>query len=294
MKKICNSVIYSIILLGLFLGCNCAKNEHLSPKRVDSSLKPTSDDGTWFMLKKDEIVGNQHTRHEEIYKKYVAGYNLEFMKAIDKIQATAPDGGGYFIGLKSDPPESPIGYDLCFLGKPLLKAPRTTSYCSGSSYTAFVEGLNLIYQNSDKKIDSLHYEAIRMQEPDGSRREDGVKMWGNWNADGFGNYFALVCYSKTGKQIQPVNARPGDFLNISWKSGVGHSVVFLGWYIDEKGVKNVVYWSSQKSCNGLGDQVVPIDKIKEVLIVRVTNPENIFTFDVKNIVTNGTGSQINL
>ena len=34
--------------------------------------------------------------------------------------ATAPDGGGYFTGPKASPPESPIGYDLKFMGKPLI------------------------------------------------------------------------------------------------------------------------------------------------------------------------------
>ena len=69
-------------------------------------------------------------------------------------------------------------------------------------------------------------------------------------------------------------------MNISWKKGGGHSVVFLGWYIDENGGKNVVYWSSQTGTNGFGDQVVPIERIKSVKIVRLTDPDALYRFDI--------------
>jgi hypothetical protein len=224
----------------------------------------------------------QHLSHWEKFGKAVTGYNGSVLKGIDKVQSTAMDGGGYFIGIKANPPESPIGYDLKFLDYELLDAPRKTSYCSGASYTAFIEGLNLIYQNEKfKKPDTDHLEAIRMQEPDGSRREDHVKFWGKWNADGFGSYYALVQYSGMGREIAPEEARPGDFANISWKSGLGHSVVFLSWVKDrEQGKKYLLYWSSQKSTNGLGDQLVDVKKIKNIKIVRLTNPEKFATFDI--------------
>jgi len=225
----------------------------------------------------DLRFGKYHTHHNEIFGKYACGYNKYILEAIDSIQAKFPDGGGYFIGLKADPPESPIGYDLSLLGQPLIKAPRTTSYCSGSSYTAFIEALNLIYKDSNKTLCYENYEAMRMQELDNGRREDKVKFWGNWNADGFGNHFALVQYSKMGEVIEPKDARPGDFLNISWKSGNGHSVVFLGWYVDSDKDTNVVFWSSQKSSNGLADLVVNINTIAEVKFVRLINPAYIFT-----------------
>ena len=48
------------------------------------------------------------------------------LRAIDRVQASAPDGGGYFIGLKADPLESPIGYPLRLFGRQMLLSPRTT------------------------------------------------------------------------------------------------------------------------------------------------------------------------
>ncbi len=201
------------------------------------------------------------------------------LAGIDAVQKHAPDGGGYFIGVKAKPTESPIGYALSLFDKPLLDPPRTTSYCSGASYAAFIEGMNRIFPDGAAKLSKERAEALRMQEPDGGRREDWVKFWGIWNADGPGCQLALVQYAGMGEEVTPERARPGDFMNISWTSGVGHSVVFLGWRVDKDGGKRLVFWSSQKGTNGLGDIATSIDKVKTVKIVRLTKPENLFTFD---------------
>ncbi|MCI0691247.1 hypothetical protein L0337_04480 [candidate division KSB1 bacterium] len=242
---------------------------------------PTTDNGEWFVLSKDDLVGGtHHTRHAEIFGKYVKGYNYYVLQSIDKVQATAMDGGGYFTGIKAVPTESPIGYKLKLFDRPLLEPPRTTSYCSGSTYAAFIEQLNLLFPDQGEKLSDDRYESIRMQEEDGSRREDTIKFWGKWNDDGFGSHYALVQYAKMGKEIKPRNVRPGDFMNISWQRSGGHSVIFLGWYQDENAKKHIVYWASQTRTNGFGDEVILHERIKEIKAVRLTHPENLFTFDV--------------
>lgn len=244
-------------------------------------------DSTWLVLNGSDIsLGTYHTKHCQVFGKYVSGYNTFVLKAIDSIQSTFMNGGGYFAGVEANPPESPIGYSLSLFNKQLLKAPRKTSYCSGSSYSVFIETLNLIYKDKHPYLSKERFESLRMQEPNGGRREDNVKFWGKWNADGYGNHFALIQYSAIGKRIEPANARPGDFLNISWKKGGGHSVVFLGWYVNKNNEKCVVYWSSQKRTNGLGNDVVPIKRIKEVMFVRLAYPENLFNFDVNQRIKN--------
>lgn len=246
-----------------------------------TALQPTTDNGEWFILKKEDLAGGtHHTRHAEIFGKYVTGYNAWVLQAIDKVQATAVEGGGYFTGIKAVPTESPVGYALTLFGKPLLAPPRTTSYCSGATYAAFIEQLNLMLPQAGQQLTPERLEALRMQEPDGGRREDTIKFWGKWNDDGFGNHYALVQYSQMGTEIKPRNARPGDFMNISWKKGLGHSVIFLGYYRDENGSKNVVYWSSQTRTNGFGDEVVPLERIKDVKVVRLTAPQNLLSFDI--------------
>lgn len=226
-----------------------------------------------LLNKADLENGEHHSKHLETFSKYTKGFNLDVLKGIDAVQETAPDGGGYYTGIKSDPPEAPIGYHLSLLKTELVNLERKTSYCSGASFSAFIEGLNNMYYESGIKITPEREEYLRMQEADGSRREDKVEFWGNWNADGYGNNFALIQYFNAGEIVEPVEAQPGDFMNISWKNGGGHSVVFLGWYLTDSGEKKLVYWSSQKGTNGLGDDVVSIDRIKEVMVVRVINPD---------------------
>lgn len=215
-------------------------------------------------------AGPHHTRHLEILGRGLSRISREILAAVDRVQATAMDGGGYFIGVKAVPPESPIGYPLALKGSPMLAPPRTTSYCSGSSYAAFIEALGRLLPRAPSP-DRLEF--LRMQEPDGRRREDGVKAWGWWNADGLGCDYALVQYLGVGERIRASDARPGDFMNVSWKSGLGHSVVFLGW---TKG--GIVYWSSQKGTNGLGDQTSPLSSVESLSAVRLSHPERILTF----------------
>jgi len=267
-----------------------------SEKQGDiDNLKMTTDDGTRLILQDSDLAaGTHHIRHAEIFAKYSNGYNLKILDGIDIVQATAPDGGGYFASIKAVPPEAPVGYPLKIFNEVLFEPQRSTSYCSGSTYAAFIEGINLLYENKKPELSYPQFEALCMQEPEGGRREDTVKFWGKWNDDGYGNQFALVQYSKIGKKINPVNARPGDFMNISWANGGGHSVVFLGWYQDGKGEKNLLYWSSQTRTNGFGDELVSLDKIREVMTVRLAKPDNIFSFNVEtNVDRKVTGDKLN-
>lgn len=267
--------------VGVLVSLCCALATVAVAQSDSTALQPTTDNGEWFILKKEDLAGGtHHTRHAEIFGKYVTGYNAWVLQAIDKVQATAVEGGGYFTGIKAVPTESPVGYALTLFGKPLLAPPRTTSYCSGATYAAFIEQLNLMLPQAGQQLTPERLEALRMQEPDGGRREDTIKFWGKWNDDGFGNHYALVQYSQMGTEIKPRNARPGDFMNISWKKGLGHSVIFLGYYRDENGTKNVVYWSSQTRTNGFGDEVVPLERIKDVKVVRLTAPQNLLSFDI--------------
>jgi len=242
-------------------------------------LRPCLDDRHYLALKESDLEhGAHHTLHAQTFGSYSNGLNLAVLQAIDIVQSHAMDGGGYFVGKDSIPTESPVCYDLTLFGLPLIKAPRPHSYCSGSSYSAFIEALNILMPDGGRKLSLDRFEALRMQEPDGGRREDMIKAWGYWNADGFGTHFSLVQYLKMGKSIKPAQLRPGDFVNISWKSGLGHSVIFLGW-VQQDTVKKMLYWSSQRASNGYGDQLVPLSRIKEIKAVRLTEPSALFDFD---------------
>lgn len=264
---------FSVIVISwLFLTC-------INRAEIPQRIKPTLNIGKKLIIDQAELPdSSRHTLHFKLFGKYVTGINSYILKGIDSVQSHAMDGGGYFIGVSADPPESPVWYNLKLFDRVLIDIPRQSSYCSGATYSAFIEALNLMLPADSSRLSEDRFEALRMQEPDGSRREDHIKFWGHWNADGCGSHYALVQYSKMGMVKLPVEALPGDFVNISWKSGGGHSVIFLGWTkidTDEK----MVYWSSQRRSNGYGDQIVSLDRIKEVKIVRLVNLDSLFTFN---------------
>jgi len=247
------------------------------PQRNDNSTAPHKFLSTQPALENSHPA--HHLHHFDLFAAHTTPINQAILRAIDKVQSTALDGGKYFIGIHATPAESPIGYPLRLYNSPLLDPPRKSSYCSGATYTVFIETLNSLYPNGAEKISSDRLESLRMQEKDGSRREDGVQFWGHWNDDGFGNHFALVQYSGMGEPIDPKNALPGDFVNINWKSGLGHSAIFLSFFTDENGTKRILYFSSQPATNGLGDQSSPLDKITTVKFVRLTHPDRVFDFN---------------
>lgn len=244
-----------------------------------SDDEPTTNNFDWFFRKEEDIdFGEQHTNHFEFYASFVNGYNKYVLKAIDKVQSSAMDGGGYFIGKYADPAESPIGYDLTLFHYPLIDAPRTTSFCTGVTYAAFIETLNDLYENKPVFLSYQRWDSFRMQETNGDRREDYDRFWGYWNAPA-GNVLALTRYSDVGIEISPRDARPGDFVFIQNKSGSGHIVVFLSYFFDEDMNMNIKYWSSQKRTDGMGDAHTPLSKIDYIKVVRLTNPLNVFLFD---------------
>lgn len=241
-----------------------------------------------FELSEKQLgAGIHHTRHDELMGRDAVGYGKQVLQGIDKVQATAMDGGGYFVGVKAVPLEAPVGYPVKLFGDQLFTPARTTSYCSGSSYAAFVEAMNLIFPPEKwKDLTPERREALRMEEPGAKRREDGVKAWGLWNCDGSGVHYSLVQFLGMGTRIPPNEARPGDFMTITWKTGLGHSTVFLGWFKKE-GKRMMAVWSSQKGTNGFGDYLFPVERVKSVVAVRLVKPEAIFSFDPTAVIPRG-------
>jgi hypothetical protein len=232
-----------------------------------------------FLSETELSLPRKHTSHEKIFGKYTSGYNKYILKAIDKIQGRTMGGGGYYTNPKNKSKECPIGYELKIFNRPLIKPLRKSSYCTGATYSAFIEALNLIYPEGETMLTQDRYEALRMQEMNGSRREDFVKVWGNWNTQ-WGAQYVLVNYLEMGKMVDQMEARPGDFVNILFKKGRGHSAIFLGWYRNESEEKQLMYWSSQPETSGISDYMVPANKIAKLAIVRLIHPGKIFTFDV--------------
>jgi hypothetical protein len=238
-----------------------------------------SETGINVIYKSTGSLPRKHTSHEKIFSVKAFDYNRYILRAIDKIQGQAINGGGYYTNKQDKSKESPVGYSLKIFSHPLINPPRSTSYCTGITFAAFIEALNLIYPKGGTRLTLDRYEALRMQEMNGARREDFVKVWGNWNTQ-WGVPYVMIKYLQMGKIVSQREARPGDFINILFKGGGGHSAIFLGWYKNENGETQLLYWSSQPETNGISDHSVPTSRISRLAIVRLTNPGKIFSFDV--------------
>lgn len=272
----CDTICYIIIVPGTKTTALTKIQYRMTAKSITGNIEKESI--PFFLTKSLMPQSGKHTSHETIFNEYAPDYNRYILRAIDKIQGQAQDGGGYYTNKIDKSRESPIGYPLKIFNFTLIQPPRTTSYCTGATFAAFIETLNLVYPDGDTRLKQNRYEALRMQEMDGTRRDDYDKAWGNWNTQ-WGAQIVLIYYLNMGKIVSQREARPGDFINILFKGGGGHSAIFLGWYENEIGEKQLLIWSSQPETNGISDQLVPIHKIAGLAVVRLTDPGNIFLFD---------------
>lgn len=245
---------------------------------IDGERYPTLSTSNYTELSAGDLAGGyHHTRHEELFGDKVSGFNSYIIEAMDIVQATAPSGGGYFADQDAIPYESPIGYELSLFGNALIDPPRTTSFCTGASYAVLIEALNLIYPENPE-LTSKQLNAFMMQEDDGTPREDYVRFWGSWNAP-YGPLLSLVEYSGMGKRVDPDEAVPGDFVYFERTNGLGHCVVFLGFYVNYYGEKMMIYFSSQEQTLGIGDGFTSVNSIDSAVFVRLTDPDKLFTFN---------------
>lgn len=238
---------------------------------VMAVLAMAEPDGLAVLSQAQAALPAHHTRHLERFGRGASREARAVLAAVDWVQSTAPRGGGYFANPKAVPLESPIGAPLRLWGRTLFEPGRTTSFCSGATYAVLVDALNRLKPSGSDLPDEA-WESFRQTEADGRRRENQVGFWGAWNGEGAGLENALTVASQMGDRVAPRQARPGDFMHIFWRNGLGHSVVFLGWQRRGARTTGVRFWSSQKATHGLGDWTVPSSRIGSVVVVRLARP----------------------
>src|SRR5437773_12357855 len=113
----CYTLIFRTTAMHAFVGARLVSPSPRSGKRLKgeaslapticllllilSGAGPTTDGDTWFVLPENDVkLGAHHTRHAEVFGNYVTGYNAQVLAGIDSVQATQPNGGVYFTGLK--------------------------------------------------------------------------------------------------------------------------------------------------------------------------------------------------
>lgn len=97
------------------------------------------------------------------------------------------------------------------------------------------------------------------------------RLWFVPVAGGMGAAEALPALG-LGRRIASLeDARPGDFVQV-WAGEWGHSMIFLGWVRDERGViTGIRYWSSQPWTHGMGESEMAIGAAEGAV-----RPEHVF------------------
>ena len=192
---------------------------------------------------------------------------------IDVIR-TMPQGGGYRA---SGPAFTQLARSISVdpVGRLDVRAQfAQPSFCSGATFLVFVAVLEQMERTGRLRLSPEAAKALLVH-----GQPDGTGVWGRWNANGPGTA-RLFFESGLGRNFTSFDeARPGDFMKVWWNDNIGstehgHSVVYLGTSVGEKGEPTVSFWSSNVP-GGFGVRAVAKAKIKRALFSRLENVQAI-------------------
>jgi len=197
-------------------------------------------------------------------------FNIKILQAVDEM----PIGGNYAATKEAN---RNFASAIQIKGSNFIVTPELAkpSYCSSATYLVLLKAFsNTIDSISDpvRKKDLIRKLQVNGQ-------ADGYGIWGRWNSNG-PCMAKLISDARIGRSFWTYEeAKPGDFLKIWWKDAIGrdeagHSVVFLGFTVNNDGEHGIEIWSSNKP-NGYGKKFVPFSKVHHSLFTRCEVPENI-------------------
>jgi hypothetical protein len=200
----------------------------------------------------------------------VAAFNINILQAVEEM----PIGGNYAATKEAN---RNLASSIQIDGENFTIVPELAkpSYCSSATYLVFLKALsNTINSIADPLKKKELIQKLRV-----NGQADGFGIWGRWNSNG-PCMAKLIADAKIGRSFWNYeDAKAGDFLKIWWKDAIGkdeagHSVVFLGFTVNNEGEHGIEIWSSNKP-NGYGRKFVPFVKIHHTLFTRCEAPENI-------------------
>lgn len=135
--------------------------------------------------------------------------------------------------------------EIRFKDQRILSAGEGGTYCCGYTFNVFMN-----VAQAHRLLDDLTVAQVRALQkhwygsvPDDHEQADLIRE-------------TQIRYAVTllgiGTGVEPEDARPGDFLQF-WRQRSGHSVVFLGWVVEDGRAVGVRYRSSQGTTDGIGD-----------------------------------------
>jgi hypothetical protein len=205
-----------------------------------------------------------------------ADYNSYVLQAIRGL----PSGGGYAI---NDEAGQRFIAAIRAHGEFSVEASQAKpSFCTSATYLVLATVVEQLKREG--KLASVPASALELLSPPPTvqalYKDDGVGMWGRWNANGPGT--AKFFYdARLGTNFESLKqARAGDFLKLWWTDEVGgqergHSVVYLGSRRNaDSGATEIQYWSSNQGA-GYTRKWIPLSQAKHLIFSRLEHPENL-------------------
>jgi hypothetical protein len=145
-----------------------------------------------------------------------------------------PDGGGYLWR------DTGVPRDLFHEGELILAKSAEGTFCCG-----FTLAVAFDYAQPHGLFDGKTLEEMRIFKED----------WYGNNGAVAGDPLMSTAMTRlgVGGPIAIDDARPGDFLQFWRTNGSGHSVIFLGWLVEDGQRVGVHYRSSNKPTDGIAD-----------------------------------------
>ena len=170
--------------------------------------------------------------------------------------ANSYEGGGYKWSSTGVPKS------LYFKDTKILAKSVEGTFCSGYTFTVAYDVMN-----NNKLLDDLDLSTIKWLQRSwyGSTEESAERQC----------LFALKKLN-IGNEVDPKEAKAGDFVQFWRNNKSGHSVIFLDWIKNEnEKITGIKYRSTQKKTDGIGDRIesVGMDErdinIDRLYIVRI-------------------------
>jgi hypothetical protein len=200
----------------------------------------------------------------------MAASNVDWNQALIAAIERMPIGGGYSGGADAKASlQTAVAWEE---GKPALR-PREAqpSFCSGATYLLLLVTLAQEQRAGHLSLSPGVWRALMVE-----GQEDGVGVWGRWNANGpaVARLFSELGVGRSFTDWK--EAKPGDFLKLFWNESIGASEKgHLVLYIDRsvvEGEDTVTFWSSNDP-GGYGLKQVPMSQIKRSVFSRLEHPE---------------------
>jgi len=154
-----------------------------------------------------------------------------------RVARAIPDGGKYCpIG------ETGVAHDVVFKGTPILKQSKSKGFhCCG--YT-FAVAMKVAEERGLLRTRDAYEVKAFQKEWYGATADSRIKQL----------IFAMERL-RIGREVQPSEAKAGDFVIFTRDIGSGHSAVFLDWVFEKDVVVGFRYRTSQPETDGIANRV---------------------------------------